>query len=71
MYELFIIEYQNIAGETYQSILKPSNGKGEHEVLYVPKKIWRNKNKLEGIFFDETRKLPRYIRKIYIGKWNI
>lgn len=64
-YEIFIIEYQNISGETYQTILKPQNGRGDHEFLYVPRKIRCKRHRLEGIFENKKISLPRYIRKIY------
>lgn len=67
-YEIFIIEYQNISGETYQTILKPQNGRGDHEVLFVPRKIRLRRHQLEGIFKSKEISLPRYIRKIYFPK---
>lgn len=67
-YEIFIIEYQNISGETYQTILKPQNGRGDHEFLYIPRKIRSRRQQLEGIFKSKEISLPRYIRKIYFPK---
>lgn len=67
-YELFIIEYQNISGHTYQTVLKPQNGRGDHEFLFVPRKIRLRRHQLEGIFKSKDISLPRYIRKIYFPK---
>lgn len=38
-YEVFIIEYQNINGIRYRSVLRPQTGRGDHETLYIPKPI--------------------------------
>lgn len=62
-YEIFVIEYQNISGETYQSITKPQSGRGDHEFLYVPRKIYGKH--LDGILKKENVTLPRYMVKAY------
>lgn len=67
-YELFIIEYQNISGHTYQTVLKPQNGRGDYEFLFVPRKIRLRRHQLEEIFKSKDISLPRYIRKIYFPK---
>ena len=64
-YEIFVIEYNNIIGETYQTFLKPGTGRGDHEFLYGPRKIPKCKKKLDGIFEPKDIILPRYMRNIF------
>ena len=70
-YEIFIVEYQNIAGETYQTMLKPTPGRGDHEFLYVPKRIRFKKNQFEGLFGENHILLPLHIFKVFNVNVNL
>lgn len=70
-YEIFIVEYQNIAGETYQTMLKPTPGRGDHEFLYVPKRIRFKKNRFEGLFGEKHISLPLHMFKVFNVNVNL
>lgn len=62
--EIFVVQFENINGIKYQTVLKPTNGRGDFEKLYPPKRICR---KFEGpqLLTNEGKKIriSRYLAK--------
>lgn len=66
--ELFLVQFENINGEAYQTILTPTNGRGDFEKFYPPKRIFfkLNTRKIWGPNGKHI-KLSKRLLKAYKG----
>lgn len=59
--EIFVVQFENINGKSYQTVLKPTNGRGDFEKLYPPRRIFRK--------FESTQLLTNGGKKIRISRY--
>ncbi|MFK8248754.1 hypothetical protein ACI78P_05085 [Leuconostoc mesenteroides] len=55
-YEIFIVQYQDMLGNYYQTLLRPQNGRGDYEKVFPPKKIAPNK-RIKNTFIGKTERI--------------
>lgn len=55
-YDLFIVQYQDMLGNYYQSLLIPQNGRGDFEKIIPPKKI-SSKERFKSTFIGQTNRI--------------
>ena len=65
-YEIFIVQYQDMLGNYYQTLLRPQNGRGDFEKVVPPRKI-RSKNVIKNTFIGHGEEiiLPRFLKDGY------
>lgn len=55
-YDLFIVQYQDMLGNYYQSLLIPQNGRGDFEKIIPPKKI-SSKERFKSTFIGQKNRI--------------
>lgn len=65
-YGIFILQYQDMLGNYYQTLMRPQNGRGDFEKVVPPKKIC-SRNRIENTFIGHTEKfrLSRFLKNGY------
>lgn len=65
-YEIFIVQYQDMLGNYYQTLMRPQNGRGDFEKVVPPKKIY-SRNRIENTFIGHPEKfrMSRFLKNGY------
>ncbi|MCT4401893.1 hypothetical protein EFS26_02935 [Leuconostoc suionicum] len=65
-YEIFIVQYQDMLGNYYQTLLRTQNGRGDFEKV-IPPKLISSKKRLKNTFIgrSEQIKLNKFLKNGY------